>query len=92
MGMRDESWCNGCGCSVPYSDAEEHYCGECAEEYGNMRFENFIDLIKQFREVKLEEIEEVEEFTEIHDVLTGAIETCEYFLMKAGVDMDSLDL
>ncbi len=57
-----------------------------------MRFENFIDLIKQFREVKLEEIEEVEEFTEIHDVLTGAIETCEYFLMKAGVDMDSLDL
>jgi hypothetical protein len=92
MGMRDESWCNGCGCSVPYSDAEEHYCGDCAEEYGNMRFENFIDLIKDFRATKLEEIQEVEEFTEIHDVLLGSIETCEYFLMKAGVDIDSIDL
>jgi hypothetical protein len=88
MGMRDESWCNGCGCSVPYTEAEEAYCGDCAEEYGLERFENFIDLIKQFRATKLQEISEVEEFTEIYDILTGAIETCDYFLMKAGVDTE----
>ena len=33
MGMRDESWCNGCGTSVPYSDEDATYCGDCAEEY-----------------------------------------------------------
>jgi hypothetical protein len=32
MGMRDESWCNGCGTSVPYDDADETYCGDCSAD------------------------------------------------------------
>lgn len=32
MGMYDESWCNSCGKSIPYTDKEDYeaYCGECA--------------------------------------------------------------
>lgn len=32
MGMRDESWCNDCGTSIPYTELEDYesYCGECA--------------------------------------------------------------
>lgn len=88
MGMYDESWCNGCGCSVPYKDAEEVYCGDCAEEYALERYENLVDLIKQFKATKEEEIEDEEEFTEIYDILTGAIETCQYFLDQIGESDD----
>ena len=84
MGMRDESWCNGCGTSVPYSDADETYCGDCAEEYGNERYENLIDMMKQHKEQMEEQLFEVEEFTETHDVLLGGIEALDYILTKAG--------
>lgn len=32
MGMRDESWCNSCGTSIPYTEEEDYnsYCGECS--------------------------------------------------------------
>ena len=43
MGMYDQSWCNGCGTGLPYSDEEEVFCGECAVFYAN---EN-PDLINQ---------------------------------------------
>lgn len=43
MGMYDESWCNGCGTSVAYSDAEETYCGDCAEEYTKEALLSFVE-------------------------------------------------
>ena len=29
MGMRDESWCQSCGCSITYGQEE---CGDCAND------------------------------------------------------------
>jgi hypothetical protein len=44
--------------------------------------QSFIELVKQFKKTKENELLDVEEFTETYDVLTGAIETCQYFLDK----------
>lgn len=32
MGLYDESWCNGCGTSQPYTSANEVYCGDCSAD------------------------------------------------------------
>jgi hypothetical protein len=46
MGMYDESWCNGCGKSQPYSEDEEIYCGECATDYANENVNRFLEYVK----------------------------------------------
>ena len=45
MGMRDESWCGGCGTSLPYSDSDYVECGECAQETPN----KLIELIEYMK-------------------------------------------
>jgi hypothetical protein len=49
MGMYDESWCNGCGTSVAYTDADETYCGECAAEYAEASPQKLINLIEYMK-------------------------------------------
>jgi hypothetical protein len=49
MGMYDESWCNGCGTSVAYTDADETYCGECAAEYAESSPKKLIQLIEYMK-------------------------------------------
>jgi hypothetical protein len=49
MGMYDESWCNGCGTSVAYTDADETYCGECAAEYAEDSPQKLIKLIEYMK-------------------------------------------
>ena len=39
--MRDESWCSGCGTSLPYSE-EDVECGACTEQYP----QKLVELIK----------------------------------------------
>lgn len=81
MGMRDESWCNGCGCSVPYSDEDEAYCGDCAEEYTKSdllafvqgRIDELTDKRKQY---------ELEGDFELDDYLAGAIDAYDIVRMK----------
>jgi arabinogalactan endo-1,4-beta-galactosidase len=46
MGMRDESWCCQCGCSIPYTENESAMCGECATEIGQDYIENLIMFIQ----------------------------------------------
>lgn len=46
MGMYDESWCNGCGKSQPYSEDEEIYCGECATDYAQADATRLLEYIK----------------------------------------------
>jgi len=60
MGMYDESWCNSCGCSIPYTDKEDYeaYCGECAsidvmqtlQYFVEERISALTDLRKQYQE------------------------------------------
>jgi hypothetical protein len=73
MGMRDESWCNGCGCSVPYSDEDEVFCGDCTEHYVTQDLLSFvkgrIDELMQ----KREEYQADGDY-ELDDYLAGAID------------------
>ena len=50
MGMYDESWCNGCGKSQPYTDADETYCGECATEYADREIAEITTKSSKFME------------------------------------------
>jgi hypothetical protein len=31
MGLYDESWCSGCGCSITYTADESAQCGDCVD-------------------------------------------------------------
>ena len=44
MGMRDESWCQSCGCSITYGQEE---CGDCANEG------HYQDKVKLIEYIKL---------------------------------------
>ena len=45
MGMRDESWCSGCGCSQPYSE-DEVTCGNCTSEAYEIRSGKLVEYMK----------------------------------------------
>ena len=45
MGMYDESWCSGCGCSQPYSE-DEVTCGNCTSEAYEIRSNKLIEYMK----------------------------------------------
>jgi hypothetical protein len=94
MGMRDESWCNGCGGSVPYTEDDEAYCGECALEIGTEYAEKLIAFIEN----KLNENEQAlsdihakyesggtydKEDTTMSDYYEGAVEALGIVLDKA---------
>jgi len=81
MGMYDESWCNGCGTSVPYSDEDESYCGDCAQEYTTQDILSFVttrmnDLIQ--RRLELQEDRDFE----LDDYLAGCIDAYDIVRMK----------
>ena len=81
MGMYDESWCNGCGTSVPYSDEDEHYCGDCAED--NVR-EDIIRFVKGRMEELIQrrvELQEDRDF-ELDDYLAGCIDAYDIVRMQ----------
>ena len=60
MGMRDESWCNGCGCSVPYSDEDEIYCGDCSAD-------NVAQDLLSFVKGRIKDLEELRERYQAED-------------------------
>ena len=58
MGLRDESWCQSCGCSITYGQEE---CGDCANEghyQDKVKLINYIKLHKISLEQDSEEIQE----------------------------------
>lgn len=81
MGMRDESWCNGCGASVPYSEDDEAYCGDCAEHYAKSDILSFVEgRIAELTEKR--EQYEIEGDHELDDYLAGAIDAYDIVRMK----------
>ena len=83
MGMRDESWCNDCGCSIPYTEEEDYnaYCGECASL-------DVIDTLRKFVEERIADlIEKRKEYElegdhELDDYCAGAIDAYDIIRMK----------
>ena len=79
--MRDESWCNGCGTSVPYSDEDEAYCGDCSADNVTQDLKSFlkgrIDDLTQ----KREEYQNNNDY-EMDDYLAGAIDAYDIIWMK----------
>lgn len=81
MGMRDESWCNGCGTSVPYSDEDEVFCGECAEEYTKFDLLAFVQgRIDELTQKRME-YQDGGDF-EMDDYLAGCIDAYDIVRMK----------
>lgn len=83
MGMRDESWCNDCGCSIPYTEEEDYnsYCGECSAL-------DVIDTLRKFAEGRIKELTELREKyqaegdNELDDYSAGAIDAYDIMRMK----------
>lgn len=81
--MRDESWCNSCGTSIPYTEEEDYnaYCGECASI-------SVIDDLRTFVEGRIKELAEsreeyqTENDYEMDDYLAGAIDAYDIVRMK----------
>lgn len=78
MGMRDESWCNGCGSSQPYTEDEEVYCGNCMEEEMDERSVKVIEYMKLHLLSLEQDSEEVNKQMDlIEDLDSDAYETLE---------------
>lgn len=83
MGMYDESWCNSCGTSIPYTDKEDYeaYCGECASI-------DTIDTILHFVEGRIKELTEKREEYQLEgddsldDYCAGAIDAYDIVRMQ----------
>jgi hypothetical protein len=83
MGMRDESWCNSCGTSIPYTEKEDYeaYCGECASI-------DTIDTLRYFVEERIKDLTEkreqyqLEGDNELDDYCAGAIDAYDIMRMK----------
>jgi len=81
MGMRDESWCNGCGTSLPYSHGDETYCGDCAEDNVTQDLLAFVEgRIKEL--TLLRDEYQGEGDYEMDDYAAGAIDAYDIIRMK----------
>ena len=81
MGMRDESWCNGCGTSVAYSDKDETYCGDCGEDNVKQDLISFVKGRIEDLAQKREEYQNDNDY-EMDDYLAGAIDAYDIIRMK----------
>ena len=79
--MYDESWCNGCGTSVPYSDEDETYCGDCAQEYTTADILAFVTTRMEELIQRRLESQEGGDF-ELDDYLAGCIDAYDIVRMK----------
>lgn len=74
MGMRDESWCDSCGTSLPYSDTDVT-CGSCVAD----DFESFMGGVFKYLTNMQTELTESLELAKGADLkysyLQGAVET-----------------
>ena len=81
--MRDESWCNSCGTSIPYTEKEDYeaYCGECASI-------DTINTLRYFVEERITTLTKTREGyqeagdNELDDYCAGAIDAYDLVRMK----------
>ena len=81
--MYDESWCNSCGTSIPYTEKEDYeaYCGECASI-------DTMDTLRYFVEERIKDLTEKREQYQLEgddsldDYCAGAIDAYDIVRMK----------
>lgn len=91
MGMYDESWCNSCGTSIPYTEKEDYeaYCGECASL-------DVIHTLRYFVEERITTLTKTREGyqeagdNELDDYCAGAIDAYDLVRMKL-TDLTSVE-
>ena len=79
MGMRDQSWCAGCGQGIMYSEDINAECGECATITAQSEILWFCNVkIIELRE----ELNKIDINDSTYDYLEGAIEAYEIIIKK----------
>lgn len=90
MGMHDESWCDACGTSLPYSE-DDVTCGSCEKEFAIDFIESFLnylskyvkDLIKVSKEATDDNVSlNDDEYFESDEYYRGAIESGREILLE----------
>ena len=72
--MRDESWCDSCGTSLPYSDTDVT-CGSCvADAFESFMGETFTYLTNMQNELE-ERLQLADGADPVYNYLEGAVET-----------------
>ena len=100
MGMRDESWCAGCGVGIHYTEDENAMCHNCNEE-GYVELEtrsskfmeymkiHLISLEQDWEKAKNNEPLNEDEYDPSDDYFEGAIEATKHLLSVATDIMNS---
>ena len=85
MGMYDESWCAGCGTSIPYTADESAQCGECALEGVLLYIKSYRDRLQVIYDEARDGVEIPEdEYFESDAYYEGSINALEHVLLEFG--------
>lgn len=87
MGMRDESWCAGCGKGIHYTPDQNAECGECATITAQSEILWFIEV--RVKELK-ESLEGLDINDSMNDYIEGAIDA--YEIIKAKFERGYADV
>jgi hypothetical protein len=82
MGMRDESWCAGCGCSIPYTEDETTQCGPCEREDAIRLVEGMLYYIENLKNELEERLTNADGADSIYPYLEGAVEYTDLILLE----------
>jgi len=82
MGMRDESWCAGCGCSITYTDNEDAQCGTCERDDAIYFIEGIIRYIENTKNELEERLTLADGADSIYPYLEGAVEYVDLILSE----------
>ena len=82
MGMRDESWCAGCGGHIQFTEDEDAMCGACEKDIAI----DFIEGVIRYVENTKNELEERLQFADgadpVYNYLEGAVEYTDLILLE----------
>jgi hypothetical protein len=81
MGMRDESWCDSCGTSLPYSE-EDVTCGPCEKEVAIDLFESIIRYVENTKNELEERLQLADGADPVYNYLEGAVEYTDLILLE----------
>jgi hypothetical protein len=81
MGMRDESWCDMCGTSLPYSE-DDVTCGPCEKETAIDFIERMIRYIENQKNELEHRLTLADGADSIYPYLEGAIEYTDIILLE----------
>lgn len=82
MGMRDESWCSGCGCSIPFVEDENSQCGTCERDDAIWFIEGVLRYIENQKNELEERLTLADGADSIVPYLEGAIEYTDLILLE----------